>query len=161
MVSPVLTPTRQFFPPGFNAAASRNVVTGAKTMVNGDVIFNIIGDIEIVSLVSECETSGTSVASTIQYKSNPTVGAAATFTGTSTGLGSAVAGSSLSVLSGQTTAPSLVISGANNDSTYPLAAWCPEGTISLVVGVGSTTGTWRHYLRYNPLTDGSYVTANQ
>jgi len=31
------------------------------------------------------------------------------------------------------------------------------GTIKLVIAVGSTTGTWKHYLRYKPLSPSSTV----
>ena len=33
----------------------------------------------------------------------------------------------------------------------------PAGIITTVVGVGSTTGTWRHFLRYRPLSPDSQV----
>jgi hypothetical protein len=29
----------------------------------------------------------------------------------------------------------------------------------MVIGVGSTTGTWRHYMRYRPLVSGVTVVA--
>jgi hypothetical protein len=35
----------------------------------------------------------------------------------------------------------------------------PSGDLKSVIGVGSTTGTWRHYLKYEPLEQGAYVTA--
>jgi hypothetical protein len=126
-------------------------------MTNGDVIFTLVGDIQIVSLVSECITTGTPAATTIQYQSVPTIGAAAAFTGVSGSLVSAIAGSTVTALDGQATVPSLVVSGANNNGTYPLAAYCPSGTINLVVAVGPTTGTWRHYIRYLALEPGAYV----
>jgi hypothetical protein len=34
-----------------------------------------------------------------------------------------------------------------------------DGAIKLVIGVGSTTGTWKHYLRYTPLGTGVQVNA--
>jgi hypothetical protein len=33
----------------------------------------------------------------------------------------------------------------------------PAGTITAVVGVGSTTGTWTHFIRYRPLAKGVTV----
>jgi hypothetical protein len=33
----------------------------------------------------------------------------------------------------------------------------PAGAITAVIGVGSTTGTWRHYIRYKPLAAGVTV----
>jgi hypothetical protein len=39
----------------------------------------------------------------------------------------------------------------------PGTIMCPAGTITAVVGVGSTTGTWAHYIRYEPLAVGASV----
>jgi hypothetical protein len=35
----------------------------------------------------------------------------------------------------------------------------PAGILELVIGTGSTTGTWRHYMRYEPLHPAAVVTA--
>jgi hypothetical protein len=35
----------------------------------------------------------------------------------------------------------------------------PAGIIEMTIAVGSTTGTWRHYLRYRPMARGIVVTA--
>jgi hypothetical protein len=35
-----------------------------------------------------------------------------------------------------------------------------DGTITAVVGVGSTTGTWKHCIRYQPLTPDSLIAGN-
>lgn len=131
--------------------------TSTKVMTSGDTIFTVVGDINIVSMVSKCITTGTAAASTIQYQSVPSVGAAAAFTGTSGSLVTAVAGSSVMAIDGQANAPVLVVSGANNNGTYPLAVYCPSGTINLVIGVGPTTGTWQHSIRYQALSVGAYV----
>lgn len=132
--------------------------TSIKVMTNGDIIFNVYGDIQIVSLVSECQSTGTAAASTVQYQSAPAIGVAAPFTGASASLITAVAGSALAVADGQTTAPSFVVSGANNQNTYPLGIWCPEGTINIIVAIGPTTSTWKHYIRYKQISASSYVT---
>jgi len=34
----------------------------------------------------------------------------------------------------------------------------PAGAIKLVIGTGSTTGTWKHFIRYAPLAPGVTVT---
>jgi len=132
----------------------------ARVLTNGETCFTVYGDIQIISLVSECISTGTPAATTVQWQANPTVGAAATFTGASGSLVTAVAGSSLSVISGQAVAPSLIVSGANNTAANPLAVWCQSGTIKSVVGTGPSTGTWAHYLAYIPLEPGAYVIAN-
>lgn len=146
-----------------NISSNVNVETVVKSssrvLTNGDIIFTIVGDVEISTIISECQITGTPAATTLQWQSAPIVGVSATFTGTSASLITAVAGSSLNVISGLTTAPSLVVSGANNDNTYPLSVWCPTGTIKTVVALGPSTGTWIHYMRYKPLEDGAYVTA--
>lgn len=131
--------------------------TSTKVMTNGDTIFTVVGDINIVSLVSKCITTGTAAASTIQYQSAPTTGAAAAFTGASGSLVTAVAGSSVMAIDGQASAPVLVVSGANNNGTYPLAVYCPDGAIKIVIGTGPTTGTWQHSIRYQALSSGAYV----
>lgn len=133
------------------------VQTSIKVATNGDILFTVVGDIQIISLVSECYATGTPAASTFQYQSAPTVGAASTFTGATGSLATAVAGSSIIVADGQATAPSFVISGANNNNTYPIGIFCPSGTIKLVVGTGPTTGTWKHYLRYYPMSVNAYA----
>lgn len=134
----------------------RQVTSATAVMVNGNTIFTVTGDIQILGLVSECVTGNDATASTLQYQSAPTVGAAATMSGASASLANALAGASVALL-GTTlaTAPNLVASGANLGVTNPL--FCPAGTIKIVVGVGSTTGTWKHYLRYRPLEVGATV----
>jgi hypothetical protein len=130
-----------------------------RVLTNGDTLFNVLGDIQIISLVSECATIGTPAATTLQYQSVPTVGAAAVFTGASGSLATAVAGSSLVVADGMATAPSFSVSGANNQNTYPIGIFCPAGAIKIVVGAGPSTATWKHYIRYKPLESGAFVTA--
>lgn len=133
------------------------VETTAAVLSDGLALFNIVGDIRIISLVSECKSTGTPAASTLQYNSTPTVGDAATFSGASASMASCVAGSSISLISGQTTAPAIIVSGANNKSAYPLDVFCPRGVITAVVGTGPTTGTWKHYLVYESISAGAYA----
>ena len=136
-------------------------VTSTKVMTNGDTLFTISGGaILIVGLTSYCVTTGTPAASTVQYNFVPLVGAAATFSGASASLISAVAGSSLLVADGQTTAPTFVVSGANNQNTYPIGIFCPPGDIRIIVGTGPTTGTWHHHLLYRALENSVYITAS-
>lgn len=138
-----------------------DVVSGSKVMVNNDVIFTVTGEVLIEDLYSECNTGNDTTASTLQYKSNPTTGAAATFSAASATLASALAGATV-VLAGTllSTAPVVNASGPAL-GTNPAGIIIPAGTISLVIGVGSTTGTWHHVLRYHPLTPGAVVVANQ
>lgn len=140
----------------------KSVSGSTAVMVNADNVFTIAGGpIEILELISECIALNDATASTLQYSANPTVGAATTFSGASGSLANAAAGSG--VVLNQTalaTAPDIVdplvaLSGVNARGIIVAA-----GVITLVVGVGSTTGTWKHYLRYRPLASGVTVTAD-
>lgn len=133
-------------------------VSAAAVMVNGNTIFTITGGpIMIQGLVSLCVTANNGTASTLQYSVTPTVGAGAqTISAASGSLASAAAGASVSLLgTALTTAANLNANGPNLSMTAPM--FCPAGTITVVIGVGSTTGTWRHYLYYWQLADGVVV----
>lgn len=122
-------------------------VKAAATMVNGQTIFTITGGpILIQALVSLCVTANNGTASTMQYSVTPTVGASAqTISNASASLASAAAGASVSLLgTALTTAANLNANGPNLSMTAPM--FCPAGTITMVIGVGSTTGTWEHHV---------------
>ena len=128
-------------------------VSGTAVMVNGNTIFTITtGPIWIRGLVSLCITGNGATATTIQYSVTPTVGAAPqTISAASGSLLSAAAGASVSLLgTALSTAANLNANGPNLGMTSPI--FCPSGTITLVVAVGSTTGTWRHHMWYTALT---------
>ena len=153
-----MNPVINGFPLGINSAA-----TAAKVMVNSDVIFTVVGGpIAIVELVSVCVTVNDATASTIQYKSTPVTGTAATISGATTSIAAATTGAGASVRLTPTalsTAPVIIASTAS--VSLGLVAQnkivVQEGTISLVVGIGSTTGTWRHFLTYLPMGPNVYV----
>lgn len=165
MADPVLNATRQFFPPGYNPADIRLAESSEKVMVNADVIFTVSGGpVAILDILSVCVTADDTTASTMQYQSNPTIGTAATISGASTTLATAAIGTAGATVrlapTALSTAPVISAStaggiqlGTNVDNNIVV----PAGTISLVIGVGSTTGTWKHYLRYVPLKVGAYV----
>ena len=124
---------------------------------NGMTIFTVSGPIEILALDAECVTANDATASTLQWQSAPTAGAAATFSGASASLANAAAGASVNLVgTALSTAPTVTANGpalgANGRPIY-----CPAGKIKAVVGVGSTTGTWRHVMRYRPLARGAVV----
>lgn len=127
-------------------------------MSNGLVVFNVSGDIVILNLVSECITPNGATASTLQYNATPTVGAPGTISGASASLANAIAGT-LVALDGTTlaTAPN-VYTNSIGLGQVARGILVPAGTLNLVVGVGSTTGTWRHYLRYRPMEASAFVT---
>jgi len=133
-------------------------VSAAATMVNGQTIFTVTGGpILIRALVSLCITANGATASTLQYSVTPTVGAGAqTISAASASLANAAAGASVSLIgTALSTAASLNANGPNLGMTAPL--FCPAGTITMVVGVGSTTGTWRHHLYYTALANSVVV----
>lgn len=134
-------------------------ITSTKVMTTLDTVFTAFGDVLITSLVSECITTGTPAASTIQYQVNPTVGANTTISGVSASLVSAVLGTTVA-LNGTavTTAPDILVAGPALGTTTARPIIFPAGVLKIVIGTGPTTGTWRHLLRYAPLTPGAYVT---
>jgi len=134
--------------------------TTAKVMVNGDTIFNVVGDIQILSLLSECYTDNNATASTLQYSVTTSRGATQTICNASTSLASATAGATVALSAVSTLAEGPIVT-ANGVSinTASRGVRCPSGVIKTVIGVGSTTGTWKHYIRYEPLEEGAYVTA--
>jgi hypothetical protein len=135
--------------------------TTAKVMVNGDGIFTTTGDILIYALKSECYTANDATASTLQYSvTNNTTGTSQTISAASASLANAAIGVSvLALLGAVTNNPTLT--NASGVGAFPWGAIVVPGnsTIKTVIGVGSTTGTWTHYIRYEPLEDGAYVTA--
>jgi hypothetical protein len=150
-----------------NSAATQDVVEravikAAAVMVNGDTVFTIAGGpIQIQDLLSECITANNGTASTMQWQSVPTVGSAATISGASGSLASVAAGATVRLApTALTTAPVIALAAAGgvqlgtNVGNY---ITIQPGTLKLVIGVGSTTGTWKHYLRYRPLSTGVTV----
>jgi hypothetical protein len=131
-------------------------------MVNGDTVFTIAGGpIIIIDLLSECITANNGTASTMQWQSVPTVGSAATISGASASLASATAGSTVRLApTALSTAPTLVAAAAGGVQLGTNVAnliTVQPGTLKLVIATGSTTGTWKHYLRYQPLRHGVTV----
>lgn len=147
--------------PGFLTAAPPTagyVVKAPAVMVNGQTIFTVTGGpILIQCLASLCITSNGAVASTLQYSVTPTVGASAqTISGASASLLSATAGASVTLI-GTTLATAALLSanGPNLGPTTPI--FCPAGIITMVIGTGSTTGTWQHHMYYWALGPGITV----
>lgn len=140
-----------------NTHAEDVAIKDAAVMVNGDTLFTAHGDVQIISLFSECITLNNNVASTLQYSITPTVGTATTISGASASLADAPPGA-LVVLDGTTlaTAPIYAPTGVSLSTTARGVIFL-NGSITIIVGVGSTTGTWKHYLRYKPLEHGAYV----
>lgn len=133
-------------------------VKSAAVMTNGLTLFTVANaPILIFGLVSLCVTANDGTASTLQYSVTPTTGAGAqTISAASASLASAAAGASVSLIgTALNTAALLSANGPNLGATAPI--FCPIGTVTAVIGVGSTTGTWEHHLYYWALGNNPIV----
>jgi hypothetical protein len=128
-------------------------------MVNGMSLFNYQGDIEILDLWSECQTPNDLTASTLQYSVTPTGLSVTTISAASASLASAAAGAMVA-LDGTTlaAAANLYATGVGLGQAARGINLIGGGAINAVIGVGSTTGTWKHYIRWRPLSNGASVT---
>ncbi len=127
----------------------------AATITNGQVLFTIAnGPIYALGILGVCKTANDATASTVQFSLTPVTGATTTISGVSGALTSYAIGSMLEhSFTTLATAPaniSAVTATAASRPTSTLAILAP-GSITAVVGVGSTTGTWEWYLRYIPI----------
>lgn len=144
------------------ASQDKCVKTATAVMVNGTVVFTITGGpIQIQELLSVCVTANDATASTLQWQSAPTVGTATTITGATATLANATAGTTVLIQpTALSTAPVIVAASAGGLHLGLVAQnhiIVKDGTLKTVIGVGSTTGTWYHCLRYVPLTPDSLV----
>ena len=138
--------------------------TTAAVMSNGLAIFTTTGDVMFKSLVAECYTGNDSTASTLQWSVTAN-GATATISGTSNSLASLPKGTAISInLAGSTPANALSDTPtiSTNAAGVVASPWgdlrVPGGaTIKLIIGTGSTTGTWAHYIEYRQLESGAIV----
>ena len=144
------------------SVAERAVETAAAVMVNGNTVFTVAGGpIQIVDLVSICVTVNDATASTMQWQSVPTVGTATTFSGASATLASATAGTTVRLAPTALSTALVIVAasagGVQLGTNVANVIDVKDGTIKLVIAVGSTTGTWKHVLRYRPLSPSSVV----
>lgn len=144
----------------------QSTVTGAAILANGTTLFTIAGGpIRITDLLCYCIVGGDSAASTLQYSADGTVGAATTFTGASSSLASLAAGGVVYCnLTALTTAPVITqtagVALAGPTTSTGGGIYVPAGIITMVIGgADSTTGTYKHYMRWIPLARGVTVTA--
>lgn len=140
-------------------AQEKQIERNAAVMVNGDDIFTITGGpIEILAIGALCVSANDATASTLQYRADGTAGSATTITGASASLANAAAGAIVAAVPGTlATAPAVYANGVGINGTVGIIV--PAGIIEIVVGVGSTTGTWKHFMRYRPLVSSVQVSA--
>jgi hypothetical protein len=132
----------------------------ATALTNAATIFTIAGGpIVIDYLVSICIATGDGGAATLQYSADPTVGAAATISGATGSLATAVAGSMVSFVgTALATAPTFLATGHGVIATGPSRIAVNAGVITTTVGGSASTATWKHYMRYSPMSSGVTVT---
>jgi hypothetical protein len=144
--------------------SDHTVKTGAKVMVTDDTLFTFTGSVQIVSLVSECVTANNATASTLLWKFTTAAASPLTtsLSAASTTLANTVSGYAVVLVSASALgeSPGQGASGVLLN-TASRGVRVPAGALKITIAVGSTTGTWRHYIRYEPLEDGAYVVANQ
>lgn len=140
-------------------AQEKMIQRDPSTLVSGTDIFTITGGpIEILQLGAVCVTANGVTASTLQYRADGTDGSATTITGASASLESAAAGTIVAAVAGTlATAPAVYANGVGISATVGIIV--PAGIIEIVVGTGSSTGTWKHFMRYRPLVTGVQVNA--
>lgn len=144
----------------------QTTATGASILTNNVTVFTVTGGpIRITDLVSYCIVGGDAAASTLKWAADGTVGAATDFTGASGSLANFAAGGIVYCnFTALNTAP--VITGTAGVALFgPTTStgggiYVPAGIIKMVIGTAdSTTGTYKHFLRWVPLGPGVSVSA--
>jgi hypothetical protein len=143
-----------------SADKSQLVKVQARVLTNGETIFNVFGDIQLLSLYSECYTPNGAGATTLQYSTTTALGQTQTLGNSSTTLANVIAGTVVMLAATASLAENMLI--ATNGvlvNTASRGVRIPPGVIKTVITNGPSTGTWAHYLKYEPLEVGAYVTA--
>lgn len=135
--------------------AERSVSTRAPALlVTGATIFTVSGGpIHITELISLCMVGGDATAATLRWDADGTVGAATAFTAASLSRANQAAGDMIVCnFTALATAPDLVPAGVGLASVKTRGIIVPEGIITTTVASGPTvTGTYLHFMRYDPL----------
>lgn len=139
----------------YSAGMEKAAESATAVMTNGMTVFTIAGGpIQIVDLLSICISANDATASTMQWQSNPTVGSAATISAASATLASATAGTTVRLAPTNLATAPVIVTAANGGvqvgTNVANFVTVGAGTLKLVIGTGSTTGTWKHYIRYKP-----------
>lgn len=144
----------------FDQAEVCLVSASTAVLANGTTIFTVAnGPINILQLISYCMTACDGTAATLQWSADGTVGAATTFTGASASLASLIAGAAIVCdFTALSTAPAICTAGVGLSANAARGIIVPAGIITTVVGSGPTTGTFKHFLRYQPMGTGIIVT---
>lgn len=132
--------------------------TAAAVIANGTAtVFTVAGGpILVHNIISVCVTANDSTATTLKWAANPTDGDATDLCAASASLGDAVAGTIVNITGTVANAAVVTVHGTAISQAGKLVV--PAGVITSITGVGATTGTWTHHLRYSPLARGVTVT---
>lgn len=128
-------------------------------------IFTVAGGpIIIRSLVSVCVTVNNTNAATQQWSFDGTAGAATTISAASASLASlAVGDMTVLEMTALSTAVRIIATGTSaglGPASGHIGLYLNGGgVIQNIIGTAATTGTWNHFLRYEPLAANVTVTA--
>jgi hypothetical protein len=137
----------------------RTAVSATAVIVNGDTLFTVAGGpIEIINLMSVCIASASGTASTLQYSVTHATLGDVTISGATGSLAAIAAGGFVTCqMTALDTAALVATEGATIASTGPSRIIMQPGLIKAVVGTGTTTATFKHYITYRPLASGITV----
>ncbi|MFA6213558.1 MAG: hypothetical protein WC714_29240 [Candidatus Obscuribacterales bacterium] len=137
------------------------VSSAVQTMVSGTIMFTVSGGpIDIIGLRSTLVTDNSSLAATMQYQFNPSVGSAQAISGASAALTSILAGTTVDLVpTALTTAPLVTLAGSGGLAVQSVLnkVRVPPGTLTAVFATSSVTGTFQHHMRYAKLAPGAAV----
>lgn len=130
-------------------------------MTNGDILFNITGDVLIYALVSECYTANDATATQIQYNvTNNTTSTSQTISGFSNGLASSQVGTALvAQFTALTVAPAKTSAAGVGFSPSGSVRIAANSDLKIISNSAPTTGMWRHCIKYELLDESATVTA--
>lgn len=140
-------------------SSDHTAVTSAAVMSNALTIFNVVGDVQILSLVSECYTANNATATLVAYSAVSPSGTTA-LSGNTTTLASVTAGYAF-IMTNASAVGESPLQGASGVllNSASRGVRVPGGTaIKLTVTTGPTTGTWKHYIRWEPLEANAIIT---
>lgn len=154
--------------PSFTLQAPQASIPGAiavsssiQILVDNRIIFNVIsGSIEIITLYAECQSLNNSNTAQARWRSNPSVGDEVVISGFTTLLSNFAAKTSfvldpvtLTTVPIMNLAPTGVSLGGEKTGVI-----VPVGSIQINMSGGlGTSGTWKHFMSYRPLSENSVV----
>lgn len=152
-----------YFPNVAQAQVAQTTVAAVMPQATTTIFTVVGGAIRILGLRSICVTVNNANAATQQWSFDGTLGAATTISVASASLASLVAGD-MTVLdmTALSTAVRIIATGTSGGLSAAASHIGIDlngpGVIQNIIGTAATTGTWNHFLRYEPLASGVSVT---